>query len=63
MLDPALMEAIAQVVSDAGQPKPVAQRLTAWLLNLSQADPGLDQNTQFLKNVHDALDLGDGDAD
>jgi hypothetical protein len=63
MLDQALIDAIAEVAADAGQPKAVAQRLTAWLTRLSETNPGLDENTQFLTSVHSALVLEDGDAD
>lgn len=63
MLDEALVEALADVVAEAGQPKSVAQRLIAWLEALSKSEPSLDANTQALINVHNALDLGAADAD
>lgn len=63
MLDPALVDAIAEMAAEAGQPKTVAQRLTAWLMRLSETNPGVDENTHFLTNVHSALVLEDGDAD
>jgi hypothetical protein len=63
MLDKALTEAIAAVVTEEDQPKTVAMRLTAWLTRMSEVELGRDENTQFLQNVRDALLLpGTGDA-
>jgi len=55
MLDKALIEAIEDVVAEEGQHKRVAQRLIAWLNQLSEGEPGRDENTHFLNNVRDAL--------
>lgn len=63
MLDPALIDAINEVVEGEGQPKSVASRLIAWLTQMSDGDPGRDENTHFLTNVRDALVLGGGDED
>lgn len=63
MLDKVLMKAIQDVVAEAGQPAAVSQRLIAWLTNMSDADPGVDDNTQFLTNVRKALASGDPDED
>lgn len=62
MLDKALKEAIDEVVNEAGQPKSVAQRLTAWLTRMSEAELEREENAQFLHNVREALVLGDNDA-
>ena len=57
MLDESLTEAIAEVVAEAGHPPSVAQRLVAWLNEMSKAELGKDANTQFLNNVCSALKL------
>ncbi|OHB26272.1 MAG: hypothetical protein A2790_20105 [Phenylobacterium sp. RIFCSPHIGHO2_01_FULL_69_31] len=62
MLDPALVEALQAVVAEEGQPPQVAQRLIAWLNQTSTSEPTRDENTHFLKNVHDALSVKVADA-
>ncbi|MCG3775338.1 MAG: hypothetical protein JW395_2170 [Nitrospira sp.] len=63
MLDKTLVAAITEVVVEAGQPKAVAQRLVAWLTRWGEAEPSVDENTQFLSNVQEALVVGEKDAD
>lgn len=63
MLDPALVEAINEVVAEERQPKSVALRLTAWLTQMSEGDLSRDEHTQFLDNVREAISVEVGDAD
>ncbi|WP_334162679.1 CxC ATPase DNA modification system associated small protein [Phenylobacterium sp.] len=63
MLDPALVEAISDVVAEEQQPKSVALRLTAWLTQMSEGDLTRDENTQFLENVREVIAVEVGDAD
>lgn len=63
MLDKALIEALEAVVAEAGQPKAVAQRLTAWLTQASESELGRDDHTQLFNNVREALVLGGDHAD
>ena len=62
MLDTALAHAITEITADFGQPRSVAQRLLAWLKQMSEAELTKDENTQFLANVCNAL-LVEEDAD
>ena len=63
MLDKALIEALAEVVKEEGQPSSVALRLTAWLTQLSENDLGKDEHTQLFANVREALVLEADNAD
>ena len=63
MLDEALKQAIRQVVAESDQPKSVARRLMAWLNEMSTGELSNDEHTQFLKNVQEALSLGNNDED
>ena len=62
-LDPALEEALAETLREAGQPEAVARRLTAWLRQMSQGPLVKEDDARFLKAVCDELALEDGDAD
>jgi hypothetical protein len=63
-LDKELEDAVRSVVSDAAQPAPVAQRLIAWLKDLSEGELGLEDKARHLENLRGALDLaGDGHED
>ena len=55
MLDKTLMESIAEVVAEEGQPVSVANRLIAWLTEMSNAELGRDDNSRFLGNVLQAI--------
>lgn len=54
-LDQALEDALHAAVAQAGQPKPVAQRLVAWLKTLSDGERSEDQNLSFYENVMSAI--------
>lgn len=56
-LDPALEVALQIAVDEAGQPKAVAQRLTAWLKILDDGEGSEDQNLRFYENVIEAITL------
>ena len=62
MLDEALIEAVAEVCSEDGQPASVAKRLTAWLKQKSESDLSKDENTQFLLTVCSALEMDESNA-
>lgn len=62
MLDKALIEALEAVVLEQGQPRAVAQRLTAWLTQASEAELGRDDHTQLFNNVREALIVGPDNA-
>lgn len=59
MLDEALVSAINDVAADMGQPTSVAQRLIAWLSQLSDGEPTREEELQFLDNVRKALVVGE----
>lgn len=63
MLDNALVEALFDVVSEAGQPKSVARRLMAWLTRMSEGELPPEDHERFLKDVCDAICLEEGDED
>lgn len=56
-LDKELEEAVRAVVSDAAQPPSVAQRLIAWLKDLSEGEVGFEDKARHLENLRSALDL------
>ncbi len=58
-LDPELESAIRTVVADTKQPPAVAQRLIAWLKDLSEAEIGLEDKSRHLDNVRSALKLSE----
>ena len=60
-LDSALIEALQKAVDEAGQPKPVSDRLTAWLKSLSDGEASEDLNLQFYENVLAELQVGGTD--
>jgi hypothetical protein len=60
-LDKELEEAVRSVVAEAKQPSAVAQRLIAWLKELSETDLGPEDKSRHLDNLRGALDLS-GDA-
>ena len=60
-LDRALEEALQTAVSEAGQPKAVAQRLIAWLKALSEGEGSEDQNLRFYENVTSAINVNVGE--
>lgn len=63
-LDSALIEALQKAVDEAGQPKPVADRLAAWLKSLSEGEASEDLNLQFYENALAELRVGGAiDAD
>ena len=63
-LDPALEEALMKATTQAGQPRPVAQRLVAWLKAQSNGESSEDQDLSFYENVMGAISLpGVNDAD
>ena len=63
-LDPALEEALLEATTEAGQPRPVAQRLVAWLKALSNGESSEEQDLSFYANVMAAISTGGGkDAD
>jgi hypothetical protein len=52
-----LEEAVRSVVAEAKQPVAVAQRLIAWLKELSESDLGAEDKSRHLDNLRAALDL------
>lgn len=62
MLDPALEEALARSVREAGQPETVARRLAAWLRQISEGALSKEDEARFLLGVCGELDLGADDA-
>lgn len=63
MLDKSLIEALAIVVSESGQPQSVAKRLTAWLTRMSEGDLPREEHERFLQDVCSAIVMEDRDAD
>lgn len=62
-LDPALEAALHKAVSEAGQPKQLAQRLAAWLKALSTGESSEEQDLSFYENVMAAIVAAEaGDA-
>lgn len=63
-LDSALEDALYKATAAAGQPRPVAQRLVAWLKAQSSGESSDDQDISFYDNVMSAIELfGDARAD
>jgi hypothetical protein len=60
-LDQALEEALHKAVAEAGQPKQVAQRLTAWLKALSTGESSEEQDLSFYDNVMAAVAVAEVD--
>lgn len=56
-LDPALKKALYDATDEAGQPRPVAQRLVAWLEALSTGESSEEQDLSFYQNVMAAVAL------
>lgn len=56
-LDPALKKALYDATDEAGQPRPVAQRLVAWLEALSAGESSEEQDLSFYQNVMAAVVL------
>jgi hypothetical protein len=54
-LDKELEDAIRSAVSGANQPASVAQRLVAWIKDLSESDLGPEDQVRHLDNVRTAL--------
>lgn len=61
MVDEALKNAIFQVAKEMGQPAPVANRLIAWLTEMSATEPTREQNQVFLDSLRDAIVTEDAD--
>ncbi|MCL6250088.1 hypothetical protein M3P36_03355 [Altererythrobacter sp. KTW20L] len=63
-LDPALAGALKAAAKEAGQPDAVANRLLAWLTNMSDSELSRDARGQFYDDVRQAVLLpGADDAD
>ncbi len=63
-LDSALSEAVRTAAREAGQADAVANRLLAWLTQMSDSELSRDAKAQFYDEVRQALNLGDAqDAD
>jgi len=63
-LDPALAGALKAATKELGQPDAVANRLLAWLTQMSDQDLSRDARGQFYDEVRQALLLPEaGDAD
>ena len=63
-LDPALAGALKAATKESGQPDAVANRLLAWLTQMSDQDLSRDARGQFYDEVRQALVLPEaGDAD
>jgi len=63
-LDPALAGALKSATKELGQPDAVANRLLAWLTQMSDQDLSRDARGQFYDEVRQALVLPEaGDAD
>jgi hypothetical protein len=63
-IDPALEAALQTAVEELGQPRPVAQRLVAWLRSLSEGEVSEDRDLQFYESILQELKIdGLQDAD
>jgi hypothetical protein len=63
-LDPALEEALFSATSECRQPRPVAQRVIAWLKAQSTGESSEEQDLSFYENVMQAIVVpGAPDAD
>ena len=60
-LDKELEEAVRSVVAEAEQPSAVAQRIIAWLKELSETDLGPEDKSRHLDSVRSVLIIS-GDA-
>jgi hypothetical protein len=56
-LDKELEDAVRSVVTDAGQSSSVAQRLLAWLKDLSEGELGTEDKLRHLETLRSALNL------
>lgn len=63
MVDKALLEALDEVVEEAGQPQAVARRVKAWLTRMGEGEISWDEKELFLKNVCNELVTEARDAD
>ena len=63
MLDQALKDALEDAVLEAGQPKAVARRLTAWLLQMSQGESTEAEDIRFLSEIFDAIEIEEESED
>lgn len=52
-----VVAALKAAVSDAGQPKEVAQRLVSWLDALATGNAVITDNNEAAKRISDLLDL------
>ena len=59
-LDKELEEAVRSVVAEAKQPSAVAQRIVAWLKELSETELGPEDKSRHLDSVRSALDISGG---
>ena len=59
-LDKELEEAVRSVVAEAKQPSAVAQRIIAWLKELSDTDLGPEDKSRHLDSVRSALNISGG---
>lgn len=59
-LDKELEDAVRFVIADAKQPVAVAQRMIAWLKELSETELGPEDQSRHLDNVRTALQLSGG---
>ena len=62
-LDPALSDALARAVKDAGQPASLGARLTAWLEALGEGQTGDDDNLHYYEMAMAELTLQADDED
>lgn len=62
-IDPALEEAVQSAVDELGQPRPVANRVIAWLRALSEGETSEDRDLQFYENILDELDAREVDSE
>ena len=56
-IDQELKKALHDATAEAGQPRPVAQRLVAWLEAQSTGESSEDQEISFYQNVMTAITL------
>lgn len=56
-IDDEVANAIEKAVEEVGQPEKLAKRLTHWLNDLSESDLSMEENSQHLEIVRNAVHI------
>ena len=59
-LEPELKKAIVSVVAERKQPDELAQRLIAWMEEMSESEVGIDEKMNHFKGVLEQINLDGG---